>query len=179
MDKAERAAFLAGLARTRDDFQQAATGLTSTRAQLKPSAESWSIEEIVEHVAVAEHGMYRLITELHERSDDPHEAESAVSLARAGDRKMTPLAAPPRVFPKGRFGRLHGAMKQFLENRERTIEFVRNCPEDLLFRLIRHPLGVLNGRDCLSVLTYHPSRHIEQIDEIKSAAGFPASKPRD
>jgi hypothetical protein len=173
MDEAERAAFLQNLSRTRDNFQQAALGLSVAQAQFKPTQDCWSIAEIVEHVAIAEHGMYRFITELHQRSDDPHEAESAASLARAADRKHLPLMAPERAHPKGKFGSLPAAMNQFLENRERTIAFVRNCQDDLRFRLVQHPLGILNGKDCLTVLTYHPARHIEQMDELKASPGFP------
>ena len=173
MNEPERVAFLQNLARTRDDFQQAAAGLSAAQAQFKPTPECWSIEEIVEHVAIAEHGMYRFITELHQRSDDPHEAESAANLARASDRKHLPLMAPERAHPKGKFGSLPAAMNQFLENRERTIAFVRDCQDDLRFRLIQHPLGILNGKDCLTVLTYHPARHIQQMDELKACPGFP------
>jgi hypothetical protein len=173
MDEAERTAFLANLAKTRDIFQQAAAGLSESQARFKPAPESWSIEEIVEHVAVAEHGMYRLITELNERSDDPRETESAASLEQASDRKRLPRTAPSRACPKGRFGSLHASMKQFLENRARTIDFVRNCQDDLRFRLIQHPLGLLNGKDCFTVLINHPARHVEQIEELKASPGFP------
>jgi hypothetical protein len=131
------------------------------------------VEEIVEHLAIAEHGLYRFISELHEVSIDPHTAESAASLARTADRKTTPLTAPERSLPKGKFGNLKGALAKFLENRQRTIEFVRDCQADLRTRLIRHPAGLMNGQDCLTVLTFHPTRHIEQINELKSDPGYP------
>jgi hypothetical protein len=173
MNEPERFAFLQHLARTRDDFQQAAAGLSAAQAQFKPTPKCWSVEEIVEHVAIAEHGMYRFITEMHQLSDDPHEAESTANLARASDRKHLPLMAPERAHPKGKLGSLPAAMNQFLENLERTIAFVRNCQDDLRFRLIQHPLGILNGKDCLTVLTYHPARHIQQMDELKASPRFP------
>jgi hypothetical protein len=164
---------VAKLETTRDAFERCVAGLSDAQARFKPSPDRWSVAEIVEHVAVAEHGMYRFITELHEVSEDPREQESAASLHRTSDRKMRPLSAPERAHPKGRFGGFSDALRQFLENRGRTIEFVRNCQDDLRLRLIQHPAGLLNGRDCLSILTNHPDRHVEQINEIKADPAFP------
>lgn len=165
---------VAGLEASRDAFQNAVAGLSQAQAQFKPSPERWSVEEIVEHVAVAEHGMFRLISELHEVVTDPHLAESAAALARTADRKTMPLPAPERVYPKRRFGDLAGALAKFLENRARTIEFVQNCQDDLRLRLIKHPVGLVNGQDCLAILTAHPLRHVAQIQELKAEPGFPA-----
>jgi len=173
MTETERAAAVEILKATRDALQHAAAGLSDVQTRFKPSPEKWCIEEIVEHLAVAEHGMYRFISELHEVSDDPHEAESAASVARTSDRGRMPLNAPERVHPKARFGSLNGALKQFIENRNRTIEYVGNCQGDLRLRLIEHPLGPMNAKDCLAVLTYHPARHIEQINELKADPAFP------
>jgi DinB superfamily len=120
--------------------------------------------------------MYRFITHLHEVSEESHEQESAASLKRATDRQANPLAAPERAHPKGRFSSLEAALQQFLENRARTIEFVRNCQDDLRCRLIQHPVGVLNGQDCLLLLSHHSARHIGQINELKAEPAFPQSE---
>jgi hypothetical protein len=173
MDESTRALAVANLQSTRDALQVAVAGLSEAQARFKPSPERWCVEEIVEHLAVAEHGMYRFISTLHEVSDDPHTAESAASLLRAGDRQKMPLSAPERVHPKSRFGSLNAALSKFLENRERTIEFVKSCHDDLRLRLIQHPLGLINGHDCLTVLTRHPARHVEQINELKADPSFP------
>lgn len=173
MDESQRALAVANLEATRDALQAAVAGLSERQAQFKPSPDRWCVEEIVEHLAVAEHGMYRFISALHEVSDDPHAAESAASLARTADRKNRPLQAPERVIPKRRFGSLNGALSKFLENRERTIEFIKSCHDDLRVRLIQHPAGLINAQDCLTVLTYHPARHVEQINELKADPGFP------
>ena len=173
MEEANRALALANLQATRDALRAAVAGLSETQAQFKPSPERWSVEEIVEHLAVAEHGMYRFLSELHEVSDDSHAAESAASLARTADRKKMPLQAPERALPKRRFDSLSAALGRFLENRERTIAFVTTCQDDLSLRLIRHPAGLVNGHDCLTILIYHPARHVEQINELKADPAFP------
>jgi hypothetical protein len=175
VDESNRALAVANLENTRDAFHAAVAGLSETQACFKSSPERWSVEEIVEHVAVAEHGMYRLISALHEVADNPHAAESAATLARTSDRNKIPLRAPERALPKRRFDSLGAALNQFLENRERTIAFVKNCHDDLCLRLIQHSAGLINAQDCLTVLTYHPARHVEQINELKADPGFPRS----
>jgi hypothetical protein len=176
MDECTRALALANLHATREALQASVAGLSETQARFKPAPDRWNVEEIVEHVATAEHGMYRFITELHEVSTDPHEAESAASLNLTSDRKNRPLLAPERARPKGRYGSLDAALSQFLANRARTIAFIENCQDDLRFRLIQHPAGLLNAQDCLRVLTYHPARHVEQINELKSHPAFPGKE---
>jgi uncharacterized damage-inducible protein DinB len=173
MDQAKRAAVVTNLQATRDALQHAVAGLSEAQARFKPSPDCWCVEEIVEHLAVTEHGMYRYITELHRITEDPHETQSAASLARTTDRKGLPLQAPERARPKGRFGSLNGALTQFRENRQRTIAFVEECRDDLRFRWIEHPVGPMNAQDCLTVLINHPARHVEQIAELKADPAFP------
>jgi len=172
-EQPDRGLCVKNLEATRDAFRNAVAGLTVEQSRFKPSPDRWSVEEIVEHIAVAEHGMYRYISELHEVSTDHHSTESAASLALTADRKIRPLPAPERVHPKKRFEDLPAALNKFLENRERTIEFVKNCPDDLRCRLIKHPAGLINGQDCLTVLINHPTRHIEQINELKADPRYP------
>jgi hypothetical protein len=173
MTERERIAVLVALETTRDAFASCVAALSDAQAHFQPSPERWSVLGIVEHVAVAEHGMYRFITALHEVSEDPHEEESALSLQRANDRKANPLAAPERAHPKKKFESLDAALQQFLTNRARTIEFVQNCRDDLRCRLIHHPVGLLNGQDCLLLLSHHPARHIDQINELKADPALP------
>ena len=173
MDESTRAASLLNLQKTRDALQTAVAGLSETQARFKPSLDLWSIEEIVEHLAVSEHGMYRFISDLHTVSDDPHELESAATLARTADRKKMPLPAPERVVPKRRYENLDAALHQFLENRERTIAYIQSCPDDLRQRIIQHPAGMVNAQDCLTILIHHPARHVQQINELKADPAFP------
>jgi hypothetical protein len=174
MDDSDRAVAVANLRTTRDAFQSSVAGVSEAQARFRPSPNRWSIEELVEHVAVAEYGMYRFISDLHKVETDPHTVESAATLAHATNRNDIHLEAPERVHPKNRFGSLHAALSKFLENRNRTIEYVQNCQDDLTLRIIdQHPLGVVNARDCLSILIHHPARHVEQINELKANPAFP------
>ena len=104
--------------------------------------------------------MYRYINDLHKMGSDPHSAESAATIARAASRQHLRLQAPERVHPKNLFGSLQASLSKFLENRDRTIEYIQNCRDDLRLRIIDHPLGLMNAEDCLKVIISHPARHV-------------------
>ena len=174
MNAAERDSLIKRLQSSREALRHAVAGLSGAQAYFKPSPDRWSIGEIVEHLAVTEHGMFRLITHYFELVTQPEDEVSAVSLERGSNRVRTPLQAPERTRPRGRFGGLSDSLTQFLANRERTIEYVKNCPDDLRLRMINHPVGRLNGLDCLRLLIDHPLRHLEQINEVKAADGYPS-----
>ena len=59
MNDVERAECIAKLAETRDSLSEAVKGLSAAQATFKPAADQWSVEQIVEHVALAEHGRGR------------------------------------------------------------------------------------------------------------------------
>ena len=57
----ERETALALLARSRTALLQAVEGVTDEQARWKPAAERWTILEYVEHLAVSEVGLIKLI----------------------------------------------------------------------------------------------------------------------
>jgi hypothetical protein len=76
--------------------------------------------------------------------------------------------APELVRPSGRFASLAEAVEQFVSRRERTIQWVESCSEDLRGLSTLHPAaGQINCYECLWLLIGHPARHAEQIREIR------------
>lgn len=167
MDAAERSACVEQLRASRDDLITALEGVSDAQAKFKPRPDRWSIEEIVEHLAIAEHGMYRLITAHYEMLEAPGDREREKMIAERGRNRAYKIDAPERVRPRGRYGSLSEALAQFEANRERTIQYVENCEDDLRMRATEHPLGRITCQECLAVLIVHPLRHAEQIREIR------------
>ncbi len=175
MTEAERQFALAQLDAGQAALLAALQGLSATQAVFKPSPERWSILECLEHVVLAEKGMLYLI-----RHGDPDEKRQApgaeadpVVVAVATDRghKRT---APEVAQPRGRFATLEDARKAFLSARERTLEFVGQCTENLRTCWTVHPVaGEMDCYRCLLVLATHPSRHAAQIVEVQQHPDFP------
>jgi hypothetical protein len=67
-----------------------------------------------------------------------------------------------------------GALEAFLASRQRTVEFVESCQEDLRAKLTTHPIiGPVNCYEMLLMIAVHPHRHAQQIAELR--AGLAAS----
>ena len=63
-------------------------------------------------------------------------------------------------------------MGAFSNVRERTIQFVENCHEDVRTLLIEHPVvGRINGYETLLLIAVHSMRHAGQIEEILRGVG--------
>ena len=172
MDAAERSSLVAQLRATREVFLRMVDGVSESQADFKPGTDQWSIHEIAEHLAIAEHGMYRLITAYYETLDTPAERtreENFLSVDRS--RK---LEAPERARPKGRYSSLARAVEQFTVNRERSIQYVDSCEDDLRMRATDHVVGRISCQECLMLLIAHPARHAEQVREIKNSPGYPS-----
>ncbi len=174
MDEAERSSLVEQLRGGLDSLLRSVEGLSDAQARFKPGPEQWSIEDIVEHLAVTEHGMYRLITAYYEPLAEPADRGREEMVANLGRDRSKKRDAPERVRPRGRYATLAAALEQFRANRERTIAYVAGCEDDLRTRATEHPLGRMSCQECLMVLIGHPLRHLEQIREIKQSPRYPA-----
>jgi uncharacterized damage-inducible protein DinB len=173
MEPDERRSLVERLQSSREMFFKAVAGVSDRQAKFKPLADRWSIEDIAEHVAVAEHGMFRLITAHYEPLETPAGRDREETVFDRGRDRTRRLDTPERVGPKGRYGSLSKALQQFAENRERTIRYIGECEDDLRRRSVEHLVGKISCQECLMVLIAHPIRHAEQIHEIKQMRGYP------
>ena len=79
--------------------------------------------------------------------------------------------------PTGQWSDAEELLAEFRNTRRRTTDFAATTRSDL--RAYIHPHMALGELDCyqwLLVLSLHGSRHAQQIEEIKTAAGFPRPK---
>ena len=151
---------------------RAVDGVAEDVAAKSPAAGKWSALQCVEHVVLAEEHMLGLVVAA-ERSPEPvlnNRLERAI-LERGADRTQK-REAPDVAIPSGRFLTLHEAKDVFPNVRERTIQFVENCHEDVRTLLIEHPVvGRINGYETLLLIAVHSMRHAGQIEEILRGVG--------
>ena len=65
------------------------------------------------------------------------------------------------------------ALASLKQNREKAINFVNTTKEDLRNHVIEYPFGSYDCYQSILILGSHMTRHIQQIEEVKSQAGFP------
>lgn len=153
-------------------FQSAVAEVAKDRTGVSPGPDRWSVYQIVEHVAVAENGMFRLLstaTPVELSLEDP--ANEARIASRADNREVL-FQAPERARPTGRFGDLAEALSRFTEARQKTIQFARETELDLYRVTATHPaFGPVNGIELLMIMAGHPRRHAHQIAETVRSLG--------
>ena len=164
------------LSATRDVLVEAVAGLSPLQWSFRPTYESWSIAEILEHLVLIEGGVHTIIGNM---SNAP-EAESAGKEVEMDEiilnevpKRTTKVKAPEPVCPEGRWSG-DEALQCFITNRDRTMQLL-GAPL-LRGRVRPHPLfGPWDGYQWLLATGSHTARHIDQIREIKADVNFPGS----
>jgi hypothetical protein len=164
------------LSATRDVLVEVVAGLSPLQWSFRPTYESWSIAEILEHLVLIEGRVHTLIGNM---SNAP-EAESTGKQIEMDEiilnevpKRSTKVKAPEPVCPEGRWS-CDEALQCFITSRDRTMQLL-DAPL-LRGRVRPHPLfGPWDGYQWLLATGSHTARHIDQIREIKADVNFPGS----
>ena len=169
MDENERLKLLATMASGPEMLLNVLNGVSEETAARNPAEGRWSILDCVEHLALAENYLLSQILAGQTTDAPPGSSErEARILARGSDRTRT-VFAPDVAIPHSKFATIGEALKAFLTVRERTIEFVENCHENLRLKTTTHPIiGPANCYEMLLMISIHPHRHANQIAEIRN-----------
>lgn len=170
----EKDLVLQHLEQTKTGLLAAVQGLSEAQANFKPTAESWSVAGVVEHLAIVEGFVDVRLQQLPSMAKDSatnFKDSDAVLLERVADRSRR-FAAPDRVQPTGR--PLAQSVERILASRSKLTGFLQSPPADFHEHHMPHPVfGGLDGHQWLLALAGHCERHTRQIHEIKAAPDFP------
>ncbi|HEY2461508.1 MAG TPA: DinB family protein [Candidatus Acidoferrum sp.] len=179
MTPTERESILKDLASSRDRVLDIVQGLSPAQANFRPRAERWSVAENVEHVIVVEQrvlaGVQRILNDpAHTPLAGAFEGQDAkiVGMIAVVDK---PLAAPDPVRPTGRWQGTE-LLREFEQTRKTTGDFVASTQADVKARCFPHPFfGPMSCYQWLLAISAHTNRHYAQIQQVKSASGFPTA----
>jgi len=168
----ERQQLTAALHKSREMYLCCLKDVSEDAASARLSENSWSILEIAEHVAVAEHGMFRAVELGTEKSTEPNYAADE-NIIRRGLNREAKIQAPERSQPKGRWKTLAEAIDAFEKSRARTVDFVEKGEKDPRKIESVHPLmGSIDGYQILLLMAVHAERHTAQIEDIKRTQAY-------
>jgi uncharacterized damage-inducible protein DinB len=154
----------------RDALETALAGVDDAMASRKPPSGGWSILECVEHMVLSEQYLLTRLRIAQLSADPPHPSRESKIAARAADRSR-PIEAPSVSQPSGRYRGLHEALAAFDAVRAETLEYVENLNDDPRCWTTDHPLfpGPVTCQETLLMIAAHPTRHAQQILEIRRA----------
>lgn len=166
----------------RETLHRVSRDLTQTQLDFRPSPEAWSVGENLDHLALTERGVTRL---LHKKIDEvvatgshaaPELPSQLGSLDRFPilDRTNYRRKAPDIVAPR------HGVPADELRrNLDQVRDTLRKALDalalyDLTPHTFPHPfLGALNLYQWILFVGQHEQRHLEQINTVLTDPNFP------
>jgi uncharacterized damage-inducible protein DinB len=175
-EQAEKEMLLELLRASREKFLSSFAEISDADSRRKPADECWSILDTVEHLTMAEGVMLKLITETRcqKSADLPNREQIFLSVLTDRSRKMR---SPEGGEPRGRFANLEEAAARFKSSRERAIQFVEQCNEDLRNTQVTHPhpaAGTVSTCEMVIIMAKHAEGHALQIEAIKTILGIHA-----
>jgi hypothetical protein len=173
----ERDSLLKHLDQTRQTFVTAVSGLSDAQWTFKAAPDRWSIAEVAEHIAVSETTIRQLVTEQVLKSPavprNPNAMTDDTLLAGLLDR-TSKFQAPEMLKPTNRWATREALVKDFLAAREKTAAYVSTTTDDLHGHAAPHPVfKMLDGYQWILLLSGHSARHTAQLEEVKTAPGYP------
>ena len=153
----------------RRDFLEATQDISAEQASGKPTPQSWSVLECIEHVVVVEGRFLSWISDGTPVVPDRNTDKEIRIFTMVRDR-TTKREAPEAVRPQGRFETLAAASAEFKAVRDRSVQLVQERGDSLYSIGTNHPrFGNMNGAEVIHLIDGHARRHAEQIRETCEA----------
>ena len=165
------------LVKTRDALVAATTGLSDAQWTFKAGPTRWSVAEVTEHLAATEEmlmGMIQAkIMQAPARAETVDLKELDEFVIKTISDRSNKAQAPETLVPTNRFGSPAASLKQFRENRAKTLAYVK-ATKGLRDHAADSPIGKkLDGYQWLLFIAAHCERHTKQLLEVKADPGFP------
>lgn len=173
VSKIDRQRLVVHLEMTRDMLQEQVRGLSEAQYRFRATPESWSVLDVVEHLAIAEPQYWTDLQKALEAAPGnvKRQGTDADMLWYGIDRTRRNKTAEART-PSGKYKTLAEALQSFLDLREKQLAFARTTEKDLR----NYQFGPsLDTYLWFLMISSHSERHIHQIREIKANAAFPKS----
>lgn len=172
MTQAEREHLVAHLEMTQSWLTDEVSSLSTAQLNFRPSPDRWTVAEVVQHLVVAEPNYWKLLQDALKQPPRKlgEQATDADVLWYGIDRTRHEKTSADQN-PKDQVIDAPQALKTFLKMHAQLLQMARTTNEDLRGHAV--PEWQVDAYQCLLEISTHEQRHILQIREIKSSAGFP------
>ena len=168
----DRERLVAHLEMTESWLVSEVSGLSAAQISFRMTPDSWSVTDVVEHLAIAEPQYW---TQLQNSLKQPvtgekFEATDAGILWYGVDRTNRQRTGEARV-PHGTFKDLASSLGAFRKLRGEMMQVAKTSKDDMRGRKLLE--GNMSVYQWFLMISTHSQRHILQIREIKAHGGFP------
>jgi DinB superfamily len=146
-------------------------GLSKAQLTYRMTPDSWSIQDVVEHLAIAEPQYWQQVQDsLKQPTGYKSESTDAAILWYGIDRTNRQKTGEARV-PKGKYETVDQSLGDFRKLRASMKSFAKDTQEDVRSRQLKG--GNMDVYQWMLMISTHSQRHILQVHEIKAHAGYP------
>jgi len=172
----DRETAISHLEMTRAKFLRSIDGLTDAQWTFKAAPDRWSIAEVAEHIGISEGTILGLVHTQMLTTPGPKPEERMPDerlLAGLVDRTAK-FQAPEMLRPVHKWATRDALVKDFNTARSNTVQFLRTTTVDLRAHGGPHPaFKMLDAHQWILLISGHSERHTLQIEEVKTAPGYP------
>jgi uncharacterized damage-inducible protein DinB len=178
LSQGERDRAMSYLHATRKQFIDSIAGLSDAQWKWKAAPEVWSIAEVAEHIALSEDTIFGLVKASLAAPAD----EAAVAKAKGKDDMLLKAIvdrsfkaqAPEMLRPVNKWKTSEELLAHFKNSRDNTIEYIKTTNDNLRNHVRPHPVfKELDAYQWVLLIAGHSDRHILQLNEVKTMAGYP------
>jgi DinB superfamily len=173
MTSGERQRLVAHLEMTEAWLESELNGLSDAQRKFKMTPESWSVEEVAMHLAIAEPQYWTSFKESLAKPAQPDfkpQSTDAGMLWYGIDRTQRTTTGETRV-PRDQFPDLKTSLASFKKLRVEMMKTAKDTQEDLRAR--QYLTASQDLYQWFLMISTHSQRHILQIREVKAHKNFP------
>ncbi|ETN97022.1 DinB family protein [Zhouia amylolytica] len=177
LSEKDRAFAIKHLNESKAELLKAIKGLSEEQLNFKPSENSWSIANCVEHLALSENNIMGAV----KKSLEEKPSTESLNELKTSDKELIDMITDrsskvktSKPFePTNSFGSYEETLKAFKDRRKNNITFVKKDKINLRNYVMDLPFGKIDAFQGILFMSGHTSRHVKQINEIKSNESFP------
>ncbi|MGL1888474.1 MAG: DinB family protein [Reichenbachiella sp.] len=165
---------------TANETMKAIEGLSAEQLKFKPSTESWSVEECMKHIMLAEINIWGGFVDAPMATEPDASRRSEVTMTDAqvtgimevgSDKIVTLEYFDPKLRPEA----VEVTIKEFKDLRDEHLDWTKKIDGDLRNHYAETPFGVIDVYQAINFISVHTGRHAVQIKNIIANANFPSN----
>lgn len=162
---------------TAAELENEVSGISETQMHFKPSEDSWSVSQILEHIIATEKMLLENVQKL---TDQPENVERKGEIKVSDEQLINGIVDRTNKFktskelePTGKYNSPDEALKDFREVRATIANYIFNYNGDFRNHISDSPAGPVDAHQSLLFIAAHTSRHTNQIKEVKALGNIP------
>ena len=178
LEAKERRILVEQLKETKNAFLKSTKELSEAQLNFKSSNDKWSIKECMQHIALAEKGLWSVADDaLKLPANAVRRSEIKITdeeISKVGNDRTAKQQAPESLKPgNAKWKSAKEITESFKEDRAALIKYVKTTTLDVRNHVTDLAVGPVDAYQVMLLIAAHSDRHIQQIEEIKRDPKFP------